>query len=192
MFLAFGFSVLIRRLGLESHSSIHRFLLILIFNPLLLSLPRSPSLSLDSYPRALHFPCFLLLPPASFFISQRKSRNSEEKVSIHQILICLLSSKHCAMCWGYDYKQNGHSPSSRSSVSLALPDDCLALYYICFSGKNAIPILPQQNRLAICLQGSYIYYCNSVFCLFVCLFLSFLRPFLRHMEVPRLGVKSEL
>ena len=41
MILAFGFSTLRRRLGLKSHSSIHRFLLILIFNTVLHTLSLS-------------------------------------------------------------------------------------------------------------------------------------------------------
>lgn len=53
-------------------------------------------------------------------------------------------------------------PLKEFIVSLALPYDYFGSYHVECSGKNALPISTEQNRLVVHLQGSCIYFFNSV------------------------------
>ena len=48
-------------------------------------------------------------------------------------------------------KMDTAPPLKEFRVSLAFPDDCLALYHMWCLGKNALSISPEQTRLAVCL-----------------------------------------
>ena len=66
-------------------------------------------------------------------------------------------------------------------------------------GKGKISLIRHKNIKSLKKMRNRIVKACTVFCLFVCLFLfvclsfcCFFGPLLRHMEVPRLGVQSEL
>lgn len=54
-------------------------------------------------------------------------------------------------------KMDTAPPLKEFRVSLALPDDCLALYPMWCLGNNALPISTEQNRPAVCLLYIQLY-----------------------------------
>lgn len=51
-------------------------------------------------------------------------------------------------------KMDTAPPVNEFTVSLALPDDCLALYHVWYLGRNALPL--NQNR------PDWLYVCGEV------------------------------
>lgn len=61
-----------------------------------------------------------------------------------------------AVSWGYDEIKWTQPLLSRSLVSLALPDDCIALYHVWYLGRNVLPINQDRSDLYVYREVVYI------------------------------------